>query len=427
MKTSPMSRWHKAQLVAVCLLCASAFAFPLPCFGMFIAPMQAYFGGSLTEVNLYFTFMTLAAVVSCFVGDRLLAWNMRATVVLSALAMVAGYGVLAAAPSVGAVWAAGVLAGLGYPLCSSVLVPVVINRWFARCQGTFVGIAFACVGVAGIALGPVITVAIGAWGWRWALAVAAGCMLAACLVAVALLRPSPVAVGECPWESPLASSTASEPDGVHLVGDQGPSRGIGAAAVPWVVTACVAGASICSGMLGDMNTQINAMAQAAGFDAVAAGLAFSGISAGLVAGKVALGWLKDRRGATGSITLGCAVGVVAFAFIGVAFLTGNTLLLVAAAALAGACTCLGTIAPALLAADAFPSQEYGRRVAHATAFCNGGMALGVPFYSLSVDMTGSPLPILVGLAVVAAVCVALTRLAVGHKGADSAAQPAPSL
>lgn len=389
------SPWCWAQLVACCLLCAFAFALPLPCFGVFVSPMVETFGSSVTEVNLYFTFMTAAAVVSCAVGERILDKWMRPTVIICVFAMAGAYAALALVPSISMVWLAGTVAGLCYPLCTSILVPIHINRWFSKQQGTFIGISFALVGLSGMVFGPVLTAGIAGFGWRATLAGAAVAMLAVCVaVAVFLLRPDPASVGVGPYGGVRdARKTIEAREG----------GGARSACVPYfgIPFAFAALAALLSGVLGDLNTQVNAVALQSGFDAVTAGVAFSFISGGLVVGKVALGSIRDAKGSAVSISFGCVCGVIAFVLLAFSISTDRVVPLFVASALAGVCTCLGTVAPALLASDAFDPRHHARAVGHLTAFCNAGMAVGAPLYSLSFDLSGSYLPITLSLCAIA--------------------------
>ncbi|NHM14231.1 MFS transporter [Xiamenia xianingshaonis] len=407
-----------AQVASCCILCAFAFALPLPCFGVFISPMVASFQSSVTDVNLYFLFLNSAAVVSCAFGTRLLVRHMRATVAACSAAMTAGYLLLAAFPSVAMVWTAGIVAGICYPLCSSVLVPIVINQWFEKGQGTLVGISFGCVGIAGVAFGPVLAAGISLFGWRLTLAAATLVMELACgVVAAFLLRPAPKGASAVPAALDAAAGTAS--------------AGRDAACAPPAATrqtyfgatfAFMAVASVLSGVMGDMNTQINAIAQLSGFDPAVAALAFSCISAGLLVGKIALGWLKDRCGALAAIAFGCLLGMASFTCIGFAVVARSAGMLYVGAAVAGICTCLGTVAPALLSAEAYRGADRVRAVGHATAFCNVGMALGAPVFSLCFDAAGTYLPVVFGLCPVA-LCTVLATWACLRGGRRETTRP----
>lgn len=411
MNDARTSKWCWAQLVSCCLLCAFAFALPLPCFGVFISPMVADFGSSVTEVNLYFTFMTAAAVVSCALGTRILMRWMRQTVFICAAAMALAYLALAFFGSVPMVWVAGIVAGLCYPLCSSVLVPIVINAWFARKQATFIGVAFALVGASGVVFGPVLTAGIATFGWRMTLAAAGIVVFAVCAgVALLLLRPRPEEMGALPYGASGDRDAKAES---NPAGDAS-APGKATAQVPYfgLPFALVAAGAVFSGVLGDLNTQVNAIAQQSGFDAVTAGIAFSCISGGLLVGKIILGSVKDARGSVTAIALGCACGIVAFALLSLSIWSTAVIPLYIGSLLAGFCTCLGTVVPALLASEAFDQAQYSRAVGHATAFCNLGMAIGAPLYSLSFDKMGTYLPVTVSLCIVAALTTVVGLCAV---------------
>lgn len=409
MRTTNISAWRWAQLIACCLLCAFAFALPLPCFGVFISPLVKSFGGNVTQVNLYFTFMTAAAVISCLFGTGILTRWLRPTVLICSVAMTAGYLLLALCPSIPATWIAGIIAGLCYPLCSSVLVPIVIGDWFDARRGLYVGIAFAFVGLAGMVFGPVLTGGIESFGWQVTLIAAACTMGIICaLTAVFLLRRKP---HENPEPANVTDIGEGSKDKSDVMSSESSAAGTcryhafnSPAFVFMLLAACF------SGILGDLNLQINSIAQQSGFAPVIAGIAFSCISAGLLIGKLALGWLKDAKGPAFALTLGCCCGILSFAMISFAIVGSGVALLYTASVLAGLCTCLGTIAPALLAGGAFPGRLHSQAVGYATALCNIGMAIGTPIYSLCFDLTGTYLPVLFILCAVAVTTALFSRL-----------------
>ena len=424
---------HWAVLVACCLLVGSGFTIPMLSFSVFIAPMVAYFGCSVTEVSIYFTFTAAAAVISSAMGERLLRRSMRTTVVVFSCVMALSYVALAAFPAVPMVWVAGIVCGLGYPLCSTVLVPIAINNWFAVRQGTYIGIAFAMVGVFGMIYSPIFTAIIGSVGWRVCLVIAAVILVSInCLVAVFLLRqhPSqeglqalgseetPVLNGDAEGREAAVQYAEQKDDGSLAVDD---SAEVGEEAIPVFSTNGILTrrafwicglVALFGGVFGTFNSQLNAAAQASGFDPVAAGLALSCASAGLMVGKIFMGWLKDLKGSTIAIIFGCTMGVIAFAVTSFGIAMGNSSMLYLGAVLAGFCTCLATLSAAFLASAAFEPAAYARAVAYLTAFCNFGMAIGVPFYSLSYDILGSYLPMFVACTILPIVCALLAAVGI---------------
>lgn len=400
METKRSSR-HWAVLVGCCALCIFAFALPLPCFGVFVSPIAAHFGGSVTAVSLYYTFMTGFAVVSCAVGARFIERNLRATVIIASVIMGAGYILLALFPAAPLVWLAGALAGLCYPLCSSILVPIIISRWFAKRQATFTGIAFALVGATGVVLGPVLTACIQSFGWQLTLVAVGIAIIVACvLTALFLLAPSPEALGVLPYGADPSDADVSEARELT-----GPPYSRVIKSIPFVL---IIAACFFMGFLGDYNNLANSMAQGSGFSPAEAGIAFSCVSAGLFIGKILLGWIRDALGAVPAMGTGCAAGVVAFSLILFALGAGNAILLYAGCLLAGLCTCLGTVGPALLCRDAFGQRAYAQAVGHATAAINLGMAIGAPIYSLTFDLTASYTPVVTACAIVAAAVFVLS-------------------
>ncbi len=389
---------HWAVLVGCCLLIGISFAFPMLCFSVFISPMVATFQCSVTEVSIYFTFVAFSAIFSSLLGSRILGRSVQGTVLIASIAMGATLIALALLPSVPMVWVAGIVVGLCFPLCTTVLVPIAINSWFAVKQGTITGIAFAMVGVFGMVLSPTFTALIGSFGWQTALVIG-GLLVAVVpsLVAIFLLRQSPAAVGLLPYgASEAADATAAE-------GASAPSAGNTASFVATAAFALCSVVMIFGGFFGDFNSQLNTIAQKAGFDPVVAGLGLSFASAGLMIGKILMGLVKDKKGSAFAISLGCGFGVLAFSSVAAGVATLNVILLYVGCFLSGFCTCLGTLGPALLASEAFAPQHYAKAVSHLSAVCSLGMGAGIPCYTLTYDLTGSYLPILM-------VCIAVPVL-----------------
>ncbi|MEC4185251.1 MFS transporter [Adlercreutzia sp. R21] len=388
--------------VGCCMLCATTFGLPLLCFGVFVSPLVAQFDSSVTEVNLYYTLMTGSAVVSCAVGERLLVRAMRPTVLVGAALMGAVYGALAIVPTVPMVWLAGLVAGLCYPLCSSVLTPILINQWFVERQGTYIGIAFAVVGVAGVVVSPLLTQLILTFGWQVALGVMAGLVAAGGVLSAAIIRPH------------MSCENAGQPARKASASAEAPIAGAKESLRRFPVYTPVALACLLCGFVGIMNTQINAISQQSGFDAMEAATALSCMSVGLLAGKIGLGVVKDAKDGVFAITVGVIVGVVGFALMIAGLMGAGVAWFFAGAALAGFTTCLGTIAPALLMGETFPTRLYGRAVAMGSAFINAGMAVSAFFYSMVFDLAGSYVPVVCacigGAAFIVALCHRALRL-----------------
>lgn len=404
-KSSSMRHW--AVFVGCCLLIGISFAFPMLVFGVFVSPMVAAFQCSVTEVSIYFTFVAFSSTISSLLGSRLLRRSVQVTVLVASLVMGGMFFVLALMPSVPMVWATGIVVGCCFPLCTTVLAPIAINNWFAVKQGTLTGAAFAMVGVFGMVLSPTFTALIGSFGWQTALMMG-GALVAVvpALVAVFLLRQNPAAVGLLPYGASQAEAVGAAGDAANAANSAVNS----AAFVRTTAFLLCAIVAVFGGFFGTFNSQLNTIAQKSGFDAVTAGLALSCASGGLMVGKLLMGSVKDRKGSTFAIVLGCGFGVVAFASILAGVIMVNVPLLYLGSFLSGFCTCLGTLAPALLSSGAFVPQVYAKAVSYLTAVCSLGMGAGIPCYTLGYDLLGSFQPILL-VCTLAPIIVALASYA----------------
>lgn len=401
--------------IGCCLLSGTAFTLPLTCFSVFVPPLIGMLQASVTQITLYFTLLSIGAIFSCIFGPRLLRINASAVVTIAAIIMGGGYIALATAPSVATVWVAGLLSGLCYPLTSSLLIPILINNWFAKNQGTFVGIAFAMVGIFGAIFSPIFTAIIQTTGIKSALIVMGVIIIVVIgLIGLFLVRLSPLAMGILPW-----GATQEEAQKIAAGNSAGPMKGANAnlpgfefkqifssPAFYLTVFAC-----ICFGFVGTMNTQLNTIVQVSGFDPVVAGIVVSALSVGMFIGKILNGAIKDRAGATVSILSACIIGIIAFISLACAIVYANVYLLYVAAFLAGFCTCLANVAPPLVTADTFGPKDYANILGVMTAMVNAGMAIATPIFASVFDSTGSYMPIII--AVIAVVVIELIACSCG--------------
>lgn len=143
-------------------------------FGVLVKPIASTFGASRTEVSLAFTVFTLfTALIAPFVGRWSERFGFRALMLAGCASGVAGYVLMALAPSLLVVQIAfGMLVSVGVVLCGVIPCGAVLLRRFQTSRGLAVGLAMV-----GVSAGGPVAVNLAAWaveaaGWR---AVAWGC------------------------------------------------------------------------------------------------------------------------------------------------------------------------------------------------------------------------------------------------------------
>jgi MFS family permease len=181
----------------------------------------------------------------------------------------------------------GLISGFGAGLVASVLGPVVANRWFAKGRGLVVGLFGAAASAGQLVFFPVLTSISGSDGWRVAVLVLAGALVAVAIPAALLLRESPAEVGErARGEDP------SLPPAATLRADPGIMRRAVRTPEFWLLagTFFVCGATS-NGVVG---THFIAHAVDHGFTPTIAAEALALMGLFNFVGTIASGWLSDK-------------------------------------------------------------------------------------------------------------------------------------
>lgn len=400
-----------AVLVACCIICTIGFGGGMTCFSLFVAPLVSALEVPVASVTLFFTIATIVAIPAVVVAPRLLA--KKAGVVVGACGIVSGLGfvALASMPSLPMLYGVAVAFGLTCIPATTLMAPIVINNWFVRNQGTFVGVALACTGIGGALLSPLFTQVIGSAGWQAAMT-AQGVLIAVVVgvLGFALIRFAPAnkKVG--------ASSAAEGDEGANASARDSASEGESQEAkpgltfkeffrTPAVVLLCAS--LLLVGVVASINQQANVITQLSGFTAVAAGLVVSCQSVGNIFGKLMLGAVRDRKGGPVAGLVGAVFMVAGFALMLAGIVSGTEVLMYVGGFVCGLGSCLGTMAAPLFTMDAAGPREYGTIYGVLSVFASVGVALGAPIVSGFFDATGSYQMALVTLIVLAVLLVPL--------------------
>ncbi len=397
-------------LIGCCIMCGIGFGIPMTTMSAFMKPMIVSMGSSATGITLYFTILALASIPCVIVGPRFLKKNAAATV--AACGAVTGIALLLISlmPSVPMVWAAAILVGLTYPMCSTLAAPILISNWFHKGAGTFMGVAMAFTGVGSAFLVPIVTGFIADMGWQGAMqGMAIAYLIIMVVVGLACARFEPMAMGVLPFGAAAEKlqTFGDEKTGISkLPGME--YKAIFRTIPFWVMAICL----LLVGFTGSVNTQINTIAQLSGFTAVVAGFVVTGMSLGNVIGKLVLGALKDKFSGTVASLFGviCAVAGVVMFLVGIG--GAGDMVMIAGGFICGLGSCLGTMAGPLFVLDTFGPREYGTILGTMSVFTTIGLALGAPIASSFYDIGGSYIGALVAYIVCFIVIVPCVFVAV---------------
>lgn len=257
--------------------------------GALLLGMEADTGWSKAEISLAaaagILLLGLGGPVSGLLIDR---FGVRRLTVVALMLTASGMALSALASEVWhLVLVFGLVSGFGAGLVASTLGPIVANRWFSKGRGLVIGLFGGAASAGQLVFFPVLTSISGSDGWRTAVLVLAGALIAVAIPAALLLRESPAEVGERPrGEDP------SLPTAPTLRADPGIMRRAVRTPTFWLLagTFFVCGATS-NGVVG---THFIAHAVDHGFTPMIAAEALALMGAFNFVGTIASGWLSDR-------------------------------------------------------------------------------------------------------------------------------------
>jgi MFS family permease len=387
-------------------------------FGVFVGPLRAEFGWTVSQITTVLLIGTLVTVVSSpFIGrlvDRLGARRVAlASIALLGALLVSLYWLTPDIRHFYLVFGLMPLLGAG---TSSVAYARVISRWFDRRRGLALGLTLAGVGVGAFVIPLLTNAVIQSHGWRVAYVVLGLLSLALTLpLAYFLLQDSPEAVGQrpdgLPPEAPDAPAAARTP--TSLVGCTTNE----ALRQPRLWT-MVAAFLLLGLAIGGVLILLVPILEQRGVPRETAVLVQAGLGVALVIGRVFAGWLMDRFFAP---------------YVAIAFLVGPILGLVlfaystSPAAAVAAALLVGLAAGAEVDVIAYMIGRYFGTRAYATLYgvlysaWTLGSGFGPKLTAIVFERVGSYSPALLASAVLMALCcVLLWRL-----GPYPRLQPAP--
>ena len=160
-------------------------------FGVFFKPILNEFGWTRAETSGPYSLSMIIYGVLCIVAGRLSdRFGPRLVVTLSGLIAGAGYLLMS---QISALWQLYIFFGIMAAAGTSTYVPLAstLTRWFGKRRGLVNGIAVSGVGLGIAILPPIATNLITSYGWRTALLIVGGALLASIMIMAQFLRSEP--------------------------------------------------------------------------------------------------------------------------------------------------------------------------------------------------------------------------------------------
>ena len=205
-------------VAALCLINFGPVSFCLSCAGIFYTPVAADIGTSPATLSYFLAAFSISMILVLTPLGKLFGRIDCRAIMTASIAIIAACFV--GLSFVQADWQFLLLAfvmGFGLTSCVYLAPPILVNRWFSKRSGFFIGIIMAFTGVGGMLWATVGGALIASIGWRATYLVFA---LLTCLLGLPctlfVLKDRPAAVGRVPYGyDPDAEDSASyESEGV---------------------------------------------------------------------------------------------------------------------------------------------------------------------------------------------------------------------
>lgn len=154
-------------LACCCVIMAVNAGLAMSCAGVFYTSVSSEIGVSVGVFAVYMSFNFLASTLMLSVAGRIMErLGARLVLTLSSGLMGACFMAMSRFSAVWQFYAAGAVIGVSLAFLYYLSFPTLVNRWFRRRVGLYMGICSAAMGVGGAILSPVCTHFIAVYGWR---------------------------------------------------------------------------------------------------------------------------------------------------------------------------------------------------------------------------------------------------------------------
>lgn len=276
--------------VACCMVVFGGAGIVFNCASVFYAVAAEALGVGLGQFSIYMSIVCFTMSLSLPVMGRLAAkLDIRKFVMICGAAIVVSLVIFAIAPNIYVIYAAAFLQGFGVSGPMYVIVPTMINRWFQKKAGFFIGLAMAFTGGAAVILMPVISIVIEAAGWRagyWAEAAIAAVFMF--IPAIFMFKNSPEEAGVKPYGY---SDQASEEGAAPAPAASGVTLKTAMKSPTFYLMAILAGAI---SFITCVNFYWTAYATELGYGLVVSSVIGSVAMYGQIVGKIGLGAISDK-------------------------------------------------------------------------------------------------------------------------------------
>ena len=386
METTKKSKFHYGFVIVLggFIIMALLHSMLQTCFSLFLVPVTEGMGVTRTQFSLC---TSVVAIVTMFVspkmGKLLGKKNTRTIFTLCVAGMGLSYATYSFATEIWHMYISAALVGAFS--CGAVVMPVsiIISNWFEKGRGTAMSIALAGSGLGGTVITPILNNLIASQGYSRAFLIF-GILMVVIEVPIAffVMRPSPADMGLEPFGhnsvDKASSGKKKETVEVNVTLAELKKQPFFYIYLLGIFAMCVCG----YGCLGQLSA---ALTDSYGATFSAAIVSFFLLV--LTPAKISLGWIYDKFGSKiGTIYVMAVYGI---AFLLLAFVTDNPMVMYAMAVCFSIGISSGTVSPSVVTAATFGSKDYGAIFGFVNIFSMAAMIVGSPAIAAVYDFAGS--------------------------------------
>lgn len=212
-RIASMTSRHVMVILAGILICLGPCALVYNTWSIFVVPVTASLDASSSQFTFYITLVYLiSALASPVMGNLMERFDLRMVLSLSVVLVALGMVLCSFWDAIWQFYISGALIGFGIVSLMFLAVPTLINRWFKKRTGFFIGLCFSMSGIGGAVWSMVGGAIFAIANWRVAYLIFAGIVLVTGLIAtIVLIRSYPSEIGLLPYGESLADQGSTNP------------------------------------------------------------------------------------------------------------------------------------------------------------------------------------------------------------------------
>lgn len=383
MESSKYSLRH-LMIILAGMLSASIAGIVFNCAGIFLLPIATSLSIDISQVSIFLTVEAIVMTISVsFWGNLFESKPVRLLGAISVIVLAISFFTLSVASNIAIFYFVGVAFGIIMPFYTYLFIPTMINRWFSKRAGTFIGLCFAFDSVSAVIFNPIGASIIDAAGWQMAYRVFGIVVLIMGVIIVLVVRDKPQDIGLMPYG--YRQTDSKENENVAVENESGiPASRAWKMNSFWLAAACIVLFGLVLCIYQFLPSYIDSLSFYGRTAMVGATLA-SVVMAGSMIAKVGLGWISDR-----SVIVGVLIAAITgfIGLIGLMLIPSNEILVYVFGLLFGVFFAGAAVLPPIIVRTIFGEMDFAKIYSRITAFRAFGSALGVTLWGVCVSLTG---------------------------------------